>query len=72
MPSLRRNRSRENTAAQIALAAFVLASTGFKFEAGQAINVLLILAGGLTFVSAAAYLIEWMKHMALDAPETGR
>jgi cardiolipin synthase len=64
--------SKLNTAAQIALAAFVLASTGFKFDAGQGIRVLLIVAGGLTFVSAAAYLIEWMKHMAADAPEAGR
>jgi cardiolipin synthase len=64
--------SKLNTAAQIALAALVLASTGFKFDAGQAKDVLLIVAGGLTLVSAAAYLIEWMKHMTTDAPEPGK
>jgi cardiolipin synthase len=64
--------SKLNTAAQIGLAALVLASSGFKFDAGQAKDVLLVVAGGLTFVSAAAYLIEWMKHMASDTPEPGR
>lgn len=64
--------SKLNTAAQIALAALVLASSGFKFDAGQAKDVLLIVAGGLTLVSAAAYLIEWMKHMTSDTPEPGR
>jgi cardiolipin synthase len=64
--------SKLNTAAQIGLAALVLASSGFKFDAGQAKDVLLVVAGGLTFVSAAAYLIEWMKHMASDTPEPSR
>lgn len=64
--------SKLNTAAQIALAALVLASSGFKFNAVQATNVLLIIAGGLTFVSAAAYLVEWMKHMTSDTPERTR
>jgi cardiolipin synthase len=61
--------SKLNTAAQIGLAALVLASSGFKFDAGQAKDVLLVVAGGLTFISAAAYLIEWMKHITSDAPE---
>lgn len=61
--------SKLNTAAQIALAALVLASSGFKFNAVQATNVLLIIAGGLTLVSAAAYLVEWMKHMTSGATE---
>jgi cardiolipin synthase len=64
--------SKLNTAAQIALAALVLASSGFKFNAVEATNVLLIVAGGLTFVSAAAYLIEWMKHMTANATEAGK
>jgi cardiolipin synthase len=64
--------SKLNTAAQISLAALVLASSGFKFNAVQATNVLLIIAGGLTFVSAAAYLVEWMKHMTGDEPEPRR
>ena len=64
--------SKLNTAAQIALAAVVLASSGFKFDPGQLKTVLLILAGGLTFVSAAAYLIEWMKHMTANATEPSK
>lgn len=64
--------SKLNTAAQIALAALVLASSGFKFDAGQAKDVMLILAGGLTIISAAAYLVEWMKHIASDPREPSR
>ncbi len=64
--------SKLNTAAQIGLAALVLASSGFRFDAGQARDVLLTVAGGLTMVSAAAYLIEWMKHMTADTREPGR
>ncbi len=64
--------SKLNTAAQIALAALVLASSGFKFDPGLAKDVALVLAGGLTVVSAAAYLVEWMRHMAFDAPEARR
>jgi cardiolipin synthase len=64
--------SKLNTTAQIALAALVLASTGFKFDPGLSMSVALLLAGGLTVVSAAAYLVEWMRHMASDAPEKSR
>lgn len=64
--------SKLNTAAQIALAALVLASSGFKFDPGQAKTVALLFAGGLTIVSAAAYLVEWMKHMTSDTAEPGR
>ena len=64
--------SKLNTAAQIGLAALVLASSGFKFDAGQAKDVLLVVAGGLTFISAAAYLIEWMRHITSDEPEVSK
>jgi cardiolipin synthase len=64
--------SKLNTAAQISLAALVLASSGFKFDAGQAKDVLLVVAGGLTFVSAAAYLIEWMKHITANTAGTAQ
>ncbi len=64
--------SKLNTTAQIALAALVLASSGFAFDPGRAKDVALVLAGGLTVVSAAAYLVEWMRHMASDTPEAGR
>jgi cardiolipin synthase len=64
--------SKLNTAAQIALAALVLASTGFNFDPGQAKTVALLLTGALTIVSAAAYLVEWMKHMTSDTPGRSR
>jgi cardiolipin synthase len=64
--------SKLNTTAQIALAALVLASSGFKFDAGQAKDVALVLAGGLTVISAAAYLVEWMRHISSDVPEKSR
>jgi cardiolipin synthase len=64
--------SKLNTAAQIALAALVLASSGFKFDPGQAKTVALLLAGGLTIISAAAYLVEWMRHMATETPGPSR
>ena len=56
--------SKLNTTAQIALAALVLASSGFAFQAGQAMNVALLLVGALTLISATAYLVGWMRHMA--------
>ena len=64
--------SKLNTAAQIALAALVLGSSGFQVDPGQLKNVMLVLAGGLTIISAAAYLVEWMKHIASDTPEPTR
>ncbi len=64
--------SKLNTTAQIALAALVLASTGFKFDPGQLLQVALVLTGALTVISAAAYLVAWMRHMASDLPETGK
>jgi len=64
--------SKLNTAAQIALAALMLASSGFKFDPGQAKNVALMFAGGLTIISAGAYLVEWMKHIASDGAEPKR
>jgi hypothetical protein len=50
----------------------VLASTGFNFDPGQAKTVALLLTGALTIVSAAAYLVEWMKHMTSDTPGRSR
>lgn len=56
--------SKLNTAAQIAFAAFVLASLGFGFPPGPAFDLGMVLVGGLTALSAAAYLAEWARHMA--------
>lgn len=56
--------SKINTAVQIAFAAFVLASTGFGIMVPQLMMLGMIAVGILTVVSAAAYLAEWMRHMA--------
>lgn len=64
--------SKLNTTAQIGLAALMLGSTGLKFDPGPVKELALILAGGLTVISAAAYLVEWMRHMTSDLTETGR
>ncbi|MGR7996063.1 CDP-alcohol phosphatidyltransferase family protein [Xanthobacter sp. ZOL 2024] len=56
--------SKVNTAAQIAFAAFVLASSGFAIHLPQAFALGLTAVGLLTGLSAAAYLAAWMRHMA--------
>ncbi|MFG1402504.1 CDP-alcohol phosphatidyltransferase family protein [Xanthobacter sediminis] len=56
--------SKLNTAAQISFATFVLASSGFEVAVPQAFSVGLVAVGLLTGLSAAAYLAEWMRHMA--------
>lgn len=56
--------SKLNTGAQFALAALVLASNAFGFDAGYAYPAALAAVGVLTGLSAAAYLVAWMRHMA--------
>jgi cardiolipin synthase len=56
--------SKLNTGAQFILAALVLASNGFGFDPGYAYPVALATVGVLTGLSAAAYLVGWMRHMA--------
>ncbi|MGQ3675065.1 CDP-alcohol phosphatidyltransferase family protein [Xanthobacter sp. TB0139] len=56
--------SKINTAVQIAFAAFVLAVSGFGLDLPGALGIGLVLVGGLTGLSAAAYLAEWIRHMA--------
>jgi cardiolipin synthase len=56
--------SKVNTAVQIAFAALVLASAGLDLNPGRAFEVGLVAVGLLTALSAAAYLAEWMRHMA--------
>ncbi|MFG1463101.1 CDP-alcohol phosphatidyltransferase family protein [Xanthobacter sp. DSM 24535] len=56
--------SKVNTAVQIAFAALVLASAGLAIDVGSAFQVGLVAVGLLTALSAAAYLAEWMRHMA--------
>jgi len=56
--------SKLNTGAQFVLAALVLAMNAFGFDAGYAYPVALATVGVLTGLSAAAYLVAWMRHMA--------
>ncbi|HXX03952.1 MAG TPA: CDP-alcohol phosphatidyltransferase family protein [Xanthobacteraceae bacterium] len=55
--------SKLNTAAQILLAALVLAERGFGFDAAQAPAILIGLVAVLTLLSIAFYLAEWLRHM---------
>jgi cardiolipin synthase len=55
--------SKLNTAAQIVFACVLLGSLGFNVQPGALITVLMGLVGGLTLVSVAAYLVEWVRHM---------
>lgn len=63
--------SKANTAAQIALAALVLADEGFQLGLGQVREALVWITGTLTVLSLAFYLREWVAHMAGDAPGRG-
>ena len=55
--------SKANTAAQILLAALVLAEHAFDFEAGLATDLTMALVAVLTLASIAFYLAEWVRHM---------
>ncbi|HEY6631713.1 MAG TPA: CDP-alcohol phosphatidyltransferase family protein [Rhizobiaceae bacterium] len=55
--------SKANTAAQIALAAVVLAELAFAADFGPVRPGLIILSGLLTVASAGAYLVAWSRHM---------
>lgn len=56
--------SKVNTTVQIGFAAMVLASDGFGLSLGYAFQLGLLAVGLLTALSAAAYLAEWMRHVA--------
>jgi cardiolipin synthase len=56
--------SKLNTLAQILLATLALAANAFQLDAETAMNILLVAVGALTVLSAAAYLLPWMRHMA--------
>jgi len=55
--------SKANTLAQITLAAIVLADLAFAVDFIALRNGLIILVAALTVGSAAAYLIDWVRHM---------
>jgi cardiolipin synthase len=56
--------SKANTAAQILLAAFVLAEQAFALTLGPLRPILVFGTAGLTIASAYAYVVEWLRHMA--------
>lgn len=56
--------SKVNTAGQIILAAMVLGDLGFALGLEALVAVLIWAVGGLTVVSAAAYLVNWLALMA--------
>jgi cardiolipin synthase len=56
--------SKANTAVQIVLAAAVLAGLAFGVSFGWFTILLVYGSGLLTLLSAAAYLVGWLKHMA--------
>lgn len=56
--------SKANTAAQILLAATVLADEGFHLGFGDVRFVLVWITGALTVASLAAYLRAWFRHMS--------
>lgn len=56
--------SKANTTGQIVLAVVVLADIGFHLSLILARDVLVVVVAVLTIASAAAYLIDWLAHMA--------
>jgi cardiolipin synthase len=57
--------SKINTAAQIALAALVLAAAGLRFDAGWALAAGIAIVAALTLLSAGFYVAGWVRHMGL-------
>ncbi len=55
--------SKANTTGQIVLAAVVLANLGFELQIDEIRNALFFIVAALTVLSAAAYLVEWVRHM---------
>ncbi|GLQ38965.1 CDP-alcohol phosphatidyltransferase [Rhizobium albus] len=58
--------SKATTAFQIALALVVLGELAFDLNLSGVGHTLLILTSALTVLSAAAYLIDWLRHMSDD------
>lgn len=56
--------SKANTAAQILLATVVLAELALAMAFGGLRPVLVVAVGLLTAISAAAYLVAWLRHMS--------
>jgi cardiolipin synthase len=56
--------SKLNTVAQILLAALVLAHLAFGFNLSRPSAVMVLVVAALTAVSAAAYLVAWLRDMS--------
>lgn len=61
--------SKANTTAQIILAALVLGDLGFELGLFALTTVVVWITGVLTVVSAATYLVIWLRDMAAYEPE---
>jgi len=58
--------SKLNTVAQIVLAGLVLASLGFKFDAGWSLVVMMGIVTVLTLLSIGYYVAEWIRHFSTN------
>jgi cardiolipin synthase len=58
--------SKLNTVAQILLAGLVLASLGFKFDAGWSLETLMGIVTVLTLLSISYYVAEWIRHFGTN------
>lgn len=58
--------SKFNTLAQILLAATVLASLGFRFDAGWALPFLIAIVTILTLLSIGFYVAQWIRHFGTN------
>lgn len=56
--------SKANTAGQIFLAALVMADLGFSLGLAGLTGLAVWVTGALTVLSAGAYLVSWLRHMA--------
>lgn len=61
--------SKLNTLAQIVFAGVVLGADGFHLDLDRVETVGAYLVGGLTLASAGAYLVAFIRHMALTDPD---
>ncbi|MEF2070947.1 CDP-alcohol phosphatidyltransferase family protein [Consotaella aegiceratis] len=58
--------SKATTVSQIALAAAALGQPAFAVSLGAAFDLLVGLTALLTVISAAAYLVQWLRHMGSE------
>jgi cardiolipin synthase len=61
--------SKVNTTLQIVLAGLVMANLAFGLGLGTVNQILIWITGTLTVASAAAYLVTWLRHMAINEVE---